>query len=866
MATVELTKLTESTPDEHARLVGFDRDLVAEIYGIDALAALIKRINGDSGGGGGGGGGGTDGANGWSPVFRLIPNGSNVFVQITDWIGGTGDKPAIGYLTSTGVEAGTDNAVNVRGPAGTSTNGLNGNHGWTPTFTTQADGDRLVLWITDWTGGTDPKPATGYIGPAGIVSDIADASNIRGPIGLSGGNGWSPIFQVEGDGVRVLLRITSWIGGNGPIPATGYLGQTGVVASKDDALNIRGGTGGGGDPGASAWTPVYALIVDGSRRVLQITSWTGGSGDAPATGYLGATGVVADIADAVDIRGAAGTNTSGGGGEQLPEPKAGDSGYYVAVNEAGDGYELKGSPNLPQLRTDLDTAEADIAALKRTNPGTLSQAAADFLAIVREAHVAGADVHNNGASRVVRLDARGTTDAPGVATLSGEVEQAGQTTITKSHEATFDSLKLSGFSDNSAKIFGLKLHGLPSDSDLLSYLIPEHSSSPHHLFRITSDNKLIIGNPHPTSGGSNNDATVASSAGDVVLQSGDWIIASVSPTGSGVGLQFLVVIKRADGTTIQANDITFTGPESVSQFHPNALYLHTSPSDTAQSSNVETLVVIEHTGVAYYTHSRVAALDVSDDFFGFLSVGPGSDVLSFTKSVDFAAGSTMAGSDILTAADTLAVFSATGLPVNDGAMPYSVQPQPGHTAANMRGFVVVQIDDPGPAGGTYIVKVSDIGEGFANAYRFFEYSGGGGWDIYQENGTVKIDDYGSSGPIDSSANISAFYYLAAGKPSQNAPTIKLLGDTTTQSVTFTLAELAAHLTGSVAWCVSLAGNLATEGSGAIPMSVPVVALLGSDPTNLRTHGGDRMNWNRSTLTLSIKSGDPAGFEYLVIKS
>ena len=32
------------------------------------------------------------------------------------------------------------------------------------------------------------------------------------------------------------------------------------------------------------------------------------------TGYLGATGVVSDIADAVDIRGPAGTNTSGGGG------------------------------------------------------------------------------------------------------------------------------------------------------------------------------------------------------------------------------------------------------------------------------------------------------------------------------------------------------------------------------------------------------------------------------------------------------------------------------------------------------------------------------------------------------------------------
>ena len=306
------------------------------------------------------------------------------------------------------------------------------------------------------------------------------------------------------------------------------------------------------------------------------------------------------------------------------------------MNEAGDGYELKSEPDLPQLRTDLNTAEADIAALKSAPPGTLTQAEADFLAIVREAHEAGAFVHSNGASRVVRVDARGTTDAPGVATLSGEVEQAGQTTITKTNQADADLLRIAGFSDSVAKIFGVKLHGLPSNSDLLSYLIPEHSSNPHHFLRVTSDNKLLIGNPHPTLGGSNNDVTVAGSAGDIVLQSGDWVIVSVSPAGSGVGLEILVVIKRADGSTVQANTVTFNTAEAVSQFHPNALYLHTSNADNAQSDNVETLLVVEHTGVAYYTHSRLGALDVSDDYFGFLSVGPGSDVLSLTEPVDFA--------------------------------------------------------------------------------------------------------------------------------------------------------------------------------------------------------------------------------------
>ena len=73
----------------------------------------------------------------------------------------------------------------------------------------------------------------------------------------------------------------------------------------------------------------------------------------------------------------------------------------------------------------------------------------------------------------------------------------------------------------------------------------------------------------------------------------------------------------------------------------------------------------------------------------------------------------MDGSDILTtAADGLKVYQdTTGLPHNDGLMPYSVQLQAGHTAADLRGFVVVQITAQG--NGPFVVKVSDIGEGIA---------------------------------------------------------------------------------------------------------------------------------------------------------
>lgn len=66
----------------------------------------------------------------------------------------------------------------------------------------------------------------------------------------------------------------------------------------------RGNTGLTGDDG---WSPILAVVTDGIRRVLQIADWTGGEGTKPATGsYIGPTGLVPDAASAVDIRGATG--------------------------------------------------------------------------------------------------------------------------------------------------------------------------------------------------------------------------------------------------------------------------------------------------------------------------------------------------------------------------------------------------------------------------------------------------------------------------------------------------------------------------------------------------------------------------------
>src|SRR5690606_37750449 len=120
--------------------------------------------------------------------------------------------------------------------------------------------------IADWTGGSGDEPASDkYIGPSGLVDTALEATDIRGPTGATG--------------------------------ATGEKGDTGAA----------------GADGEDGWTPEFAIVSDDERRVVQIVDWAGGTGTKPATGdYIGASGLVSDIAEAIDIRGATGETGQAG--------------------------------------------------------------------------------------------------------------------------------------------------------------------------------------------------------------------------------------------------------------------------------------------------------------------------------------------------------------------------------------------------------------------------------------------------------------------------------------------------------------------------------------------------------------------------
>jgi hypothetical protein len=204
----------------------------------------------------------------WAPVFSLVPNGGGFVFAVTNWIGGSGAKPLTGgYVGQTGYTPDINAAINIKGPQGDKgEDGQTGNNGWSPVFALAAlPSGGFGLQITDWTGGSGPKPTTGvYVTSSGLSNNVGSAINFQGPqgpqgntgatgaAGANGTNGWSPVIQLAPIGNNVYLQVTGWTGGTGTPPSTiGYIGTSGIVSSATLALNIMGAQGPSGSVGAT---------------------------------------------------------------------------------------------------------------------------------------------------------------------------------------------------------------------------------------------------------------------------------------------------------------------------------------------------------------------------------------------------------------------------------------------------------------------------------------------------------------------------------------------------------------------------------------------------------------------------------------
>jgi hypothetical protein len=100
----------------------------------------------------------------------------------------------LGYETDTSkFKLGTGNTPwnslaygGIKGDTGIT--GTNGTNGWSPVLANQTDGERRVLRLIDWTGGTGTKPVVptdNYIGATGFTN-LTNATDIRGATGASG--------------------------------------------------------------------------------------------------------------------------------------------------------------------------------------------------------------------------------------------------------------------------------------------------------------------------------------------------------------------------------------------------------------------------------------------------------------------------------------------------------------------------------------------------------------------------------------------------------------------------------------------------------------------------------------------------------
>lgn len=308
---------------------------------------------------------GDDGYDGWSPVFGLASDGERRVLQVIDWQGGEDTKPATGkYVGASGLVTLIGDGVDIRGSIGAT--GTDGTNGWAALYAVVEDGDRRVLQVSGWTGGTGTEPSSGsYVGSSGLVPLIADAVDIRGSIGLTGDTGSQGIQGDPGDSSYTYIAYASDASGTdftttfdssldyiaiktvteeiaSPVASdfTGlwknYKGEQGdpfnidVIGGTSDRntydntvegftfldedtgnvyIKASGATGDWGPAisfvGDKGWSPEFAIVSDGDRRVLQIVAWAGGEGTEPSSTdqYIGSTGIVNLPADAIDIRG-----------------------------------------------------------------------------------------------------------------------------------------------------------------------------------------------------------------------------------------------------------------------------------------------------------------------------------------------------------------------------------------------------------------------------------------------------------------------------------------------------------------------------------------------------------------------------------
>jgi hypothetical protein len=263
--------------------------------------------------------------------------------------------------------------------------------------------------------------------PITILSAVGSLTNgvpLCVQIGLTAGGpqgdaGWSPVYALVADGDRVVQKIVDWQGGAGTKPAVNkYVGAAGLVDNIADGVSVRG------DVGLASWSPVYAIVADGTRRVQKVVDWVGGAGTKPAVNvYVGVDGFKANIADGVDVRGASGAGT----GDVVGPGAAVGSGNLVSWSGTG-GASVADSGKAPS--TD-GTMAADSDAKLPTEKAVRTYVAAAISAVLGGVSSAFDTLSEIAAALAGKLTASSNlSDVGSAATAFGNIKQAATTAAT----------------------------------------------------------------------------------------------------------------------------------------------------------------------------------------------------------------------------------------------------------------------------------------------------------------------------------------------------------------------------------------------------------------------------------------------------
>lgn len=182
------------------------------IQGIQGVAGATG-ATGATGAQGVAGATGAQGQKGWSPVLATASDGTRRVLQVTDWVGGAGTKPAVGsYVGAAGLVVAIGDGVDIRGiqgvtgatgatgAAGTNgTNGVDGDDAKQITTLTHTSTNALTATFTDTTTviSDAPKKLTGWASYADSIYTEASPLSIANGITATVNNNAATVINSQ---------------------------------------------------------------------------------------------------------------------------------------------------------------------------------------------------------------------------------------------------------------------------------------------------------------------------------------------------------------------------------------------------------------------------------------------------------------------------------------------------------------------------------------------------------------------------------------------------------------------------------------------------------------------------------------------